>query len=43
MTKKSEEKNARKNFFKNTRIGYPKNVEKKSSQESAKTGFLLKK
>ena len=34
------EKNARKNFSKNTRIGYPKNVGKKSSQKSAKKCFL---
>jgi len=40
VTKKSEEKNGRKKFSKNTRIGYPKNVGKKSSQKSAKTRFL---
>ena len=34
------EKNARKFFSRNTRIGYPKNVGKKSSQKSAKKCFL---
>ena len=41
MTKKSEEKNARKKFSKNTRIWYPKYVGKKSSQKSEKIQFLL--
>ena len=35
------ENNARKNFSNNTRIGYPKNVGKKSSQKSAKKCFLI--
>ena len=37
---KIEGKNARKKFTKNTRIGYSKNVGKKSSQKSAKKRFL---
>ena len=39
VTKKWGEKNARKKFSKNTRIGYPKIVGKKSSQKSAKNVF----
>ena len=33
-------KNARKNFSKNTRIVYPKNIGKKSSGKFAKTRFF---
>ena len=39
VTKKWGGKNARKKFSKNTRIGYPKIVGKKSSQKSAKNVF----
>jgi len=39
VIKKWGKKNARKKFSKNTRIGYPKIVEKKSSGKSAKTRF----
>ena len=35
-------KNPRKIFSKNTRIGYPKNDEKKSCQKSAKKSFFKK-
>ena len=40
ITKNSEEKNATKNFSKNTRIGYHKNVGKKSSQKVRNTFFI---
>ena len=40
VIKKWGENNARKFFSKNTRIGYPKNVGKKS-QKSAKKCFLI--
>ena len=36
---KNREKNASKKFPKNTRIGYPKNVGKKSSQKVRKNVF----
>ena len=40
VTKKWREKNARKKLSKNTRIGYPKIVRKKSSGKSVKISFL---
>jgi len=42
VTTKSGEKNARKQFSKNTRIGYPKIFGKKSSGKSVKIRSLYK-